>query len=207
MLSETPTHLSVRMPQTLPRSIRARACKCLPAMLKQSEGARLNVSEILSGSEDGARPSSIRDISPKSKDANEVCKRCDKGQMSTKSQCWHFSKVISNIQNIKWILITINFWTTQSRAEMSVNVFATNREHTYAIDSGSHWDFSRPRRDFWWSRWDFWRSRLAPTISLGSHQNIGLHTGARANVLLLTLLTLRLLKATLRFLKVTLKLI
>ena len=25
-----------------------------------------------------------------------------------------------------------------------------------------------------------------PTISLGSHQNIGLHTGARANVVLLT---------------------
>ena len=28
----------------------------------------------------------------------------------------------------------------------------------------------------------------APTISLGSHQNIGLHTGARANVVLLTYL-------------------
>ena len=27
-----------------------------------------------------------------------------------------------------------------------------------------------------------------PTISLGSHQNIGLHTGARANVVLLTYL-------------------
>ena len=27
---------------------------------------------------------------------------------------------------------------------------------------------------------------IAPTISLGSHQNIGLHTGARANVVLLT---------------------
>ena len=30
------------------------------------------------------------------------------------------------------------------------------------------------------------RSSWAPTISLGSHQNIGLHTGARANVVLLT---------------------
>ena len=29
---------------------------------------------------------------------------------------------------------------------------------------------------------------LVPTISLGSHQNIGLHTGARANVVLLTYL-------------------
>ena len=29
---------------------------------------------------------------------------------------------------------------------------------------------------------------FAPTISLGSHQNIGLHTGARANVVLLTYL-------------------
>ena len=29
-------------------------------------------------------------------------------------------------------------------------------------------------------------NHLAPTISLGSHQNIGLHTGARANVVLLT---------------------
>ena len=28
----------------------------------------------------------------------------------------------------------------------------------------------------------------APTISLSSHQNIGLHTGARANVVLLTYL-------------------
>ena len=32
------------------------------------------------------------------------------------------------------------------------------------------------------------RSSWAPTISLGSHQNIGLHTGARANVVLLTYL-------------------
>ena len=30
---------------------------------------------------------------------------------------------------------------------------------------------------------------LAPTISLGSHQNIGLHNGARANVVLLTYLS------------------
>ena len=29
---------------------------------------------------------------------------------------------------------------------------------------------------------------IAITISLGSHQNIGLHTGARANVVLLTYL-------------------
>ena len=29
---------------------------------------------------------------------------------------------------------------------------------------------------------------LVPTISLGSHQNIGLHTGARVNVVLLTYL-------------------
>ena len=29
---------------------------------------------------------------------------------------------------------------------------------------------------------------IEPTISLGSHQNIGLHTGARANVVLLTYL-------------------
>ena len=29
------------------------------------------------------------------------------------------------------------------------------------------------------------RSSWAPMISLGSHQNIGLHTGARANVVLL----------------------
>ena len=32
------------------------------------------------------------------------------------------------------------------------------------------------------------RSSWAPTISLGSHQNIGLHTGAHANVVLLTYL-------------------
>ena len=32
------------------------------------------------------------------------------------------------------------------------------------------------------------RSSWAPTISLGSHQNIGLHSGARANVVLLTYL-------------------
>ena len=31
-------------------------------------------------------------------------------------------------------------------------------------------------------------SSWAPTISLCSHQNIGLHTGARANVVLLTYL-------------------
>ena len=35
----------------------------------------------------------------------------------------------------------------------------------------------------------------APTISLGSHQNIGLHTGARANVVLLTYLLTYLLNA------------
>ena len=33
----------------------------------------------------------------------------------------------------------------------------------------------------------YWLS-FAPTISLGSHQNIELHTGARANVVLLTYL-------------------
>ena len=39
--------------------------------------------------------------------------------------------------------------------------------------------------------WDVTRATASPTISLGSHQNIGLHTGARANVVLLTyLLTL-----------------
>ena len=32
---------------------------------------------------------------------------------------------------------------------------------------------------------------IAPTISLGSHQNIGLHTGARANVLLTYLMRLQ----------------
>ena len=34
----------------------------------------------------------------------------------------------------------------------------------------------------WISLSIFWRRTLAPTISLGSLQNIGLHTGARANV-------------------------
>ena len=33
-----------------------------------------------------------------------------------------------------------------------------------------------------------WVGCITPTISLGSHQNIGLHTGARANVVLLTYL-------------------
>ena len=33
-----------------------------------------------------------------------------------------------------------------------------------------------------------WLVVVAPTISLGSHQNIELHTGARANVVLLTYL-------------------
>ena len=36
--------------------------------------------------------------------------------------------------------------------------------------------------------------KLSPTISLGSHQNIGLHTGTRANVVLLHLSRIKLSK-------------